>query len=172
MTFNTLLEEALESWEDVRAGVIAELENIPAEEFDFKPTDHVRTVREQAIHVLEVAMMMCGELCREDTDFKRAPWPDLLKMYAGNLYEAQTKNQLISLLQSQLEDALAKFRAAGELHMLQLVERFDGREGTRLAWLQHGIAQEMYHRGQLTLYARLLAIEPALTQKIKGPTQR
>ena len=52
--------------------------------------------------------------------------------------------------------------------MLQLIERFDGEKGTRLAWLYHGIAQEEYHRGQLALYARLIGIEPALTRRIRG----
>jgi uncharacterized damage-inducible protein DinB len=52
--------------------------------------------------------------------------------------------------------------------MLQLITRFDGTPGTRMAWLHHGIDQEMYHRGQLTLYARLLGIEPALTKRIRG----
>jgi uncharacterized damage-inducible protein DinB len=52
--------------------------------------------------------------------------------------------------------------------MLQTIERFDGKEGTRFAWLQHGIAQEMYHRGQIATYARLIGIEPALTRRIRG----
>ncbi len=51
--------------------------------------------------------------------------------------------------------------------MLQLITRFDGEQGTRLAWLNHGIAQEMYHRGQLVLYQRLMGIEPALTRRIR-----
>jgi len=37
-----------------------------------------------------------------------------------------------------------------------------------MAWLWHGIDQEMYHRGQITVYARLLGIEPALTKLIKS----
>jgi uncharacterized damage-inducible protein DinB len=42
--------------------------------------------------------------------------------------------------------------------------------GTKLAWLQHGIAQEMYHRGLLTLSERLMGLEPALTRRIReGP---
>ena len=40
--------------------------------------------------------------------------------------------------------------------------------GTRLAWMNHGIAHEEYHRGQIALYARLLGRVPALTQKILG----
>jgi uncharacterized damage-inducible protein DinB len=37
-----------------------------------------------------------------------------------------------------------------------------------MQWLHHGIAQEMYHRGQLTLYARLMGLKPALTKRIEG----
>ena len=66
-----------------------------------------------------------------------------------------------------MAEAEKKFRAAGELEMLQRITRFDGRLGTKLAWLHHGIAQEMYHRGQLVTYARLMGIEPALTRRIR-----
>ena len=52
--------------------------------------------------------------------------------------------------------------------MLQLIRRFDGKMGTRLAWMHHGISHEEYHRGQLALYARLLGRVPALTQLIQG----
>ncbi|MFQ5707235.1 MAG: DinB family protein [bacterium] len=167
-SFKSLLEETLDAWENARQGVIKEVENIPADKFDFRPTPEVRSVKEQVVHILEVAMMMTGELTRSDTNFRRAPWPELLKMYASQAYQAATREALLALLQSQLQDGMRKFQAAGELHMLQFIERFDGEPGTRLAWLQHGIAQEMYHRGQLTLYARLLGLEPALTRKIRG----
>jgi uncharacterized damage-inducible protein DinB len=52
--------------------------------------------------------------------------------------------------------------------MRQTIARFDGERGTRLAWLQHGIAQEMYHRGQLAVYARLLGEVPALTKQVES----
>ena len=168
--YQTLLEETLEAWEDARLGIIAEADNIPAEQFDFRPTPEVRSVKELVVHILEVAMMMTGELTRPDTDFRRAPWPELLARYASEAYRADSKEALLALLQSQLEDGLEKFKEAGELHMLQLIERFDGEKGTRLAWLNHGIAQEMYHRGQLALYARLLGLEPALTKRIREGT--
>ncbi|MFQ5674817.1 MAG: DinB family protein [bacterium] len=164
----TLLEETLEAWEDARLGIIEEVRIIPEGKFDFRPTPEVRSVKEQVIHILEVAMMMTGELKREDTNFRRAPWPELLKTYAAEAYQPHTKQSLIDLLKNQLEQATIAFRQVGELHLLQLIDRFDGLKGTRFTWLQHGIAQEMYHRGQLTLYVRLLGLEPALTKKIRG----
>ena len=163
-----LLEEALESWSDARQGVIDEVSNIPAKQFGFRPTAEVRDVGELVRHILEVSMMMAGELTREDTNFRRESWPRLLRRYSGDLDELQSKQQLLSALRSTLREGLTAFRNAGELHMLQLIERFDGEKGTRLAWLFHGIDQEMYHRGQLALYQRLMNIEPALTKKIRG----
>ena len=164
----SLLEEALEAWRFAREGVRDELKNIPAERMDFRPTPHSRTVRELVQHILEVSMMMTGELTRPDTNLQRAPWPKLLRMYAMEAYRSKTKAQLVRLLDSQLKVGEKKFRAAGELAILQLMKRFDGKLGTKLEWLHHGIAQEEYHRGQLALYARLMGMEPALTQAIKG----
>ena len=165
---DSFLEETLEAWRDAREGIIEEVRNIPANKLDFRPTPETKSVRELVQHILEVSMMMTGELARPDTDMKRLPWPKLLEKYAGAAYRANTKQQLLALLESQMKQAERKFRKAGELSLWQYMERFDGEQGTKMQWLHHGIAQEMYHRGQLTLYARLLGLEPALTKRIRG----
>jgi uncharacterized damage-inducible protein DinB len=162
------LDEALLNWQDTREGLIEEVQNIPAAKFDFRPVPEVRSVRELVQHILEVAMMMTGELSREDTDFHRAPWPKLLRMHAAVVSRTKTKAELVRLLRSQHKEAEKRFRAVGEIGMLQLITNFDGSRGTRLAWFGGGVAHEMYHRGQLTLYARCLGLEPALTRRIRG----
>ena len=86
--FDSLLEETLEAWSDVRQGLLEELENIPDDRFDFRPTPEVRSVAELTQHILEVALMMTGELTRPDTDFRRAPWPELLDLYAAHVKKA------------------------------------------------------------------------------------
>ena len=166
--FTNILAETLEAWEDARMGVLDEAGNIPDKHWDFRPTPESKSVRELVVHILEVAMMMTGELTRPDTNFRRASWPKLLAMYAQPAYDANTRQKLLKMLRSQLRDGIKSFTAAGELHVLQLIDRFDGNKGTRLAWLNHGIAQEMYHRGQLATYARLIGLEPALTKRIRG----
>jgi uncharacterized damage-inducible protein DinB len=162
------LEETLEAWRDVRLGIIDELKNISENGLDFRPTPETRSVRELIHHILEVSMMMTGELTRPDTNLKRLPWPDLLNQYAKAAYRANKKKELLTLLSSQMDEAERAFRAAGDLAMWQYMERFDGLPGTKFQWLHHGISQEMYHRGQLTTYARLMGIVPALTRKIEG----
>lgn len=166
--YTNLLEEALEAWEDVRRGVLGEAEEIPEDRYDFRPHDEARSVKELIVHILESAEMMVGELTRPDGDFPRQSFPEHMEEYASDLPGDPDPVKLRDLLQMRFADGAARFRAAGELHMLQLIRRFDGQRGTRLAWFNHGIAHEMYHRGQLAMYARVMGRVPALTQRIRG----
>jgi hypothetical protein len=95
------LEEALEGWRGVRDGVVAEVENLPAAQFAFRPAPEVCSVTELVQHILEVAMMMTGELTRPDTNSHRAPWPRLLGLYAKPAWRTRGKPPLVRLLRSQ-----------------------------------------------------------------------
>lgn len=165
---DTLLEEAIEAWEDARNGVIEEAENLAANEFGFRPAPESRTFAELLVHIMEVPKMMVGELTRDDTNLQRYPWPKMLAHYAGDIQKLRTKRELVPALRRTLRDGVKEFRRVGEMHMLQQILRFDGKKGTRLAWFHHGIAHEMYHRGQLAIYARLVGVKPALTKRIEG----
>jgi len=162
------LEEALEAWRDARDLVVAEAKNIPAERYDFRPTDEVRSVGELLAHILEVSEMMVGELCREDGDFTRKSFPELLDEHASHVGGLREKDELLEALDRTLELGIDRLRGNGEDHILAGILRFDGQQGSRLAWLHHGISQEMYHGGQLALYTRLMGGVPALTKRIRG----
>lgn len=166
--FDSFLDETLEAWRDMRGGLIDEVTNLPAARFDFRPTPETRSVKELVQHVLEIAMFMTEEITRPDTDLTRVPWEELPTRYASRAYAAETKEELIALLESQMDEAEQKFRSAGELALWQFMERFDGKQGTKMQWWHHGIAQVAYHRGQLATYARLLGLPPALTKRLTG----
>jgi uncharacterized damage-inducible protein DinB len=167
MAFNTALDEALEAWQYTRSGVIDEIKNLPDVSLTFRPTPTSRTPAEIAIHIVESGLMMSGELSRPDGNFRRKSFPQFMKEYGG-VKPTTNKKQLVQLLTKTQADGAQKLAKAGELHMLQLITRFDGIPGTRLAWMNHGISHEEYHRGQLALYARLVGRVPALTQLIYG----
>jgi uncharacterized damage-inducible protein DinB len=168
MAATTLLDEALDGWRFARDGVIAELENIPAESFAFSPAPGARTVAELARHIIESSMLMVGELTRPDGDFTRQSFPKFLAEYAGHLELRHDKVSLIALLHRSLEEGTAKVQKAGEVLMLQQITQFNGQPATRLSWMTHGVGHEEYHRGQLCVYARMLGLVPALTKLIHG----
>ena len=164
----SLLDEAIEAWEDARNGVIAELENIPANRVDTAVAAGARSVGELALHIAEVGLMMAGELTRGDGDFRRAPYDKLIAEYRAPLDGVSGKREVVAALKRTLKDGVRAVRAAGELHMLGPIRRFDGETGTRFAWMQHGIAHEEYHRGQIAMCARMMGLKPALTKLIEG----
>ncbi|MGH9368034.1 MAG: DinB family protein [Thermoanaerobaculia bacterium] len=166
--YTTLLEEALESWGFAREGVIDEVQSLPDKDLGFRPSEKSRSVIELVQHIVEAGTLMVGELSRPDGDFQRKSYEGFLHEYGRGISARRTKAQLLDALKKTYTEGQRKFRKAGELHMLQFIRRFDGKPGSRLAWMNHGIAHEEYHRGQLALYARLLGRVPALTRRIEG----
>ena len=164
----TLLEEALDAWADARQGVIAEVENIPAARLAFSPAPGARSGVELVQHIIESALMWTGELTNPAGDFTRQGFPAFIEEYAPDGGRHRTKAALLRRLKETHANGARRIRTAGELAMLQRIRRFDGEQGTRLAWMNHGIAHEEYHRAQLALYARLIGRTPALTKLING----
>lgn len=166
--YTDLLEEALEAWSGARRGVIGEVQNLGGTDLAFRPSEKARSALEIGWHIIEVGLMACGELARPDGDFRRQPYPKFIEEYTGHVKRPTTKRELVALLESTHTEGERKLREAGELRLLQFIRRFDGKPGTRLAWLYHAIAHEEYHRGQIALYARLSGHLPALTKRIGG----
>ena len=163
-----LVEETLQAWTYTREGVIAEFGNIPGLQFAFRPMEKSRTVADLAQHIIESGLMAAGELSRADGNFQRQAYPAFIAEYAGRRAHVRTKEHLMDLLRATHDENIARLRAAGEARLLGPIVQFNGEPATRLTWLNHAIAHEEYHRGQVALYARLLGHVPALTQLIEG----
>jgi uncharacterized damage-inducible protein DinB len=168
MDFRTILDEALEAWSYTRNGVIEEARSLPEKDFGFRASEKSRSVIELLQHVIESGLLMSGELSRPDGDFRRKSYEGLLIEYARGISGMRSKRQLLAALRQTHTDGEKRIRAVGELHMLQLINRFDGKRGTRLAWMNHGISHEEYHRGQIAVYARMVGRVPVLTKRIHG----
>ena len=157
------VEAICEQWQDVRNGLIKEVELIPDDKMGFKPAPESRSVIELLYHIIETQRILAGEMCRANTNFQRG-FPALMAEFAGNTKEATTKEAVLELLRSSLEETKPMVVSFGDANFEQGMTRFDGKQCTKIEMLNFTVAHEMYHRGQLTVYERLLGIEPALTQ--------
>ncbi len=166
--FAALLEGSLDAWQYARQGFIAEAENIPAGDWGFRPTPENRDVSELVRHILQAAAMAVGELTDPAGDFTRQRFPDHIRERAGHIPDTAEPGAWLDLLGDQLDNGVRRIRDAGPALMGEPITQFNGEPATRLVWFHHHIAHEEYHRGQLTLYARLTGNVPALTQRIQG----
>jgi uncharacterized damage-inducible protein DinB len=159
----TRTEQVCDQWQDVRNGLIKEVELIPSEQMGFKPASESRSVLELLHHIVESQRVLAGEMCRENTNFQRG-FPALMAEFAGGVKDATTKEAVIELLRSSMEETTKNVLSFGDSGFEKMMTRFDGKQCTKLAMLNFTVSHEMYHRGQLTVYERLMGIEPALTQ--------
>jgi uncharacterized damage-inducible protein DinB len=160
------IENIIESWKEVRSGLIDEANQIPADKFDFQPAPESRSVRSLLQHLIESQKFLVGEACRPDTNLMRGSFADNLKTYAPGVRDVNDKEELVNLLRAAMDESAEKLRGAAD-EMRNTMKRFDGKEMSKMAFMSFAIAHEMYHRGQLTVYERLLNIEPALTTRFR-----
>ena len=154
------------SWREVRAGLIEEASQIPEDKFSFRAADGMRSVAELLQHLVESQKFLVGEACRPDTNLLRKSFAEHIKDYAPNVREVSDKEGVLKLLATAMDDVEKQLREHAD-EMKNTMKRFDGKEMSKLSFMSFAIAHEMYHRGQLTVYERLLGIEPALTQRFR-----
>ena len=154
------------SWREVRAGLIEEVAQIPADKFSFRAADGMRSVAELLQHLVESQKFLVGEACRPDTNLMRKSFAENIKDYAPDARNVNDKEAIIQMLQTAMDDCEKILRDNAD-ELKNSMKRFDGKEMTKLGFMSFAIAHEMYHRGQLTVYVRLLGIEPVLTQKFR-----
>ena len=160
------VEKIIEGWREVRNGLIDEAKQIPADKFSFQPTPDSRSVLRLLQHLAEAQKFLVAEACRPDTNLMRASFADNVKTYAPNVGAADNKDAILNLLSESMDEAASQLSAAAD-ELKNTMKRFDGKEMTKLSFMSFAIAHEMYHRGQLTVYERLLSIEPALTTRFR-----
>lgn len=161
-----LVEEAVHQWETYRAGVIAELELIPDDQWDHRPAEGARTVRALARHIMQAAVGFTNELLREDGSFTRLFDPVVQEELRRTLPPARNREEILEALRATGADNARRLREAGEALATRTMPSGKSTQ-SRLAGLTFATAHEMYHRGQVAMMARLLGHKPALTQQIE-----
>lgn len=160
------IDNLIGTWKEVRGGLMEEVALIPPDQFSFRATPETRSVSELLQHVIETQKTLVGEAAREDTNLMRQSLTDHAKEYAAEVAAVTDKNGLLELLRNSMETSEASIRAAGD-RLQETGRGLGGRELAKIDLLTFAISHEMYHRGQLTVYERLLKVEPALTGRFQ-----
>ena len=76
----------------------------------------------------------------------------------------------MELLRTSMEVCEADLRSSAEDWTHQSMGGLNGKPTPKLKVVNFAMSHEMYHRGQLTVYERLINLEPALTRKFAQMT--
>jgi uncharacterized damage-inducible protein DinB len=161
----SLVEQAIRAWEAERATVIAQVEDIPEDQLDFRPGEGARSIREVAVHLAGTQVGVVAEVLQPEGSFFRLFDAGVQQQIGASIPPAQTKAEIVEMLRSVGEHSARLLRAAGESLVTRDMQTLRGTESCLTA-LHFGVGHEMYHSGQLAVCARAMGREPTLTQKI------
>jgi uncharacterized damage-inducible protein DinB len=161
-------KQLAESFRGVRANTITIAEDIPEEQYGFKPVPDVKSVAEQLAHIavstgwqIDVHTARVGHV-----DF--AMFGASLAKGASEEQALTSKAAILSALRERGDQFASFLEGLGDGQLEEVVTfppPVKPSEKTRFEMLLSAKEHEMHHRAQLMVYERMLGIVPHLTRR-------
>jgi uncharacterized damage-inducible protein DinB len=154
----TLKQQMIKDWERAKVYTQQYLDAMPADKYGFRPVDSVRSFAEQMLHFARsnagmtfiatgVQSKLTSIFLRDIEKSPTAQNKDSVVYYVNASYDLAI-NAIKNMDFSKLEEVVSWNLPGGK------------RTATRLAWLLKAFEHQTHHRGQCTVYIRLLGIRP------------
>lgn len=147
----TVKSQFVKDWERGKAFTLEYLDVMPKDKFGFKAQDSIRSFSQQMLHLAQDIIIMVSYGTGKE------------RIWAGQNLEARTS--------AQSADSVRYFVTTSYDYAIDAIKNIDASkleekikvrtvEETRLAWLLKAFEHQTHHRGQTTIYIRLLGIKP------------
>ena len=159
-TLNEILKQQMvKDWERAKAYTQEYLDAMPADKYSFRPVDSVRSFAEQMLHFAQsnAGMASIG------TGFKNAAVQVFLTPNFGKSSTALTKDSVVYYVNTSYDfviDAVKNIDFDKLSEVVSWTLPGGRRTTTRLGWLLKDFEHQTHHRGQCTVYLRLVGIRP------------
>ncbi len=144
--------QLVKDWERAKTYTKEYLDAMPKEQYGFKAQDSIRSFAQQMLHMSQGTV----GLINNGAGNERLAW-------AGRNLEkaqgAQSADSVAYFVMASYDYAIASIKSIDPSKLEEKVKRGNFDE-TRLAWLMKAFEHQTHHRGQATIYIRLLGIKP------------
>ena len=145
--------QMVKEWERSKAYTVDYLNTMPADKYSFKVVDSIRSFAQQMLHLANANVFFMSLA----TDQKAPSFPQNLEQRTS----AQTKDSVMYYVTTSYDYAITAAKNSdiskwGEKKKLP----FGGYEETRYALINKAIEHQAHHRGQTTIYIRLVGLHP------------
>jgi uncharacterized damage-inducible protein DinB len=154
-TNDSLKQQMVRNWERAKAYTIEYLDAMPADKYGFRPVDSVRSFAGQMLHL---AFANAGFVFIATG----APYPFKTQTFEKSP-TAQSKDSVAYYVITSYDFVINSIRNMDVAKYGEVINWDLGggkRSQTRLAWLMTAFEHQTHHRGQCTVYIRLVGIRP------------
>lgn len=149
----------VKEWQRAKVYTLEYLNAMPADKYNFRPVENVRTFAEQMLHFAKsntgMAIIATGT--------GNVAYEDLFNPNFGKSPSSQTKDSVQYYVMNSYDIVI---RAIKNMDFAKINEAVSSkmpgglRTTTRLGWLLKAFEHQTHHRGQCTVYFRLVGITP------------
>jgi uncharacterized damage-inducible protein DinB len=139
-------------WQRAKAYTIEYLNTMPADKYTFKANDSVRSFAQQMLHLASGNVFLMSNA----TDQKPLPWASFM---LEKSMTAQNKDSVMYYVSASYDFCMNGVKNSDASKWKDKKTVF-GFEATKFAFMQKAFEHQTHHRGQTTIYIRLLGIKP------------
>ena len=145
-----LKTQIIADWQRAKAYTNEYLNSMPADKYSFRAHDSVRSFAQQMLHLAQANLFFLSTATGNSQSFGRN-----LEQSRSAL-SADSVKYFVNTSYDNVIDGITRLDAA------KLGEKVSMRnmQGSRLTWLSKAFEHQTHHRGQTTIYIRLLGIKP------------
>jgi len=152
ITGEEIKAQFVKDWERAKSYTLEYLNTMPADKYSFKAVDSIRSFAQQMLHLASGNAGLIGAA----TGVKIQQWP------AGRLENsttAQTKDSVVYYVSRSYDFAIESLNAFDPGKFGEMVSQGNNK-ASRYALFLKAFEHQTHHRGQTTIYIRLLGIRP------------
>jgi uncharacterized damage-inducible protein DinB len=143
--------QLVKEWQRAKVYTLGYLDAMPKDKYGFKATDSVRSFAQQMLHLAQDIVIMVSTGTGKE------------RIWQGQILEQRAS--------AQSADSVRYFVITGYDYGIDAIQNMDASKleeivqqktfsETRFAWLLKAFEHQTHHRGQTTIYIRLLGIKP------------
>ena len=164
-------KELAASFRTVRSNTLKLAEEIPEDQYGFRPTPDCRSVAETLVHIAVAPRLQ--EHIHFTEHLNTLSGFDFFGFFGKMIAEEKaprTKAEILELLRTEGEKFATKLEGASESLLAETVQYPEGMvppTKSRFEMLMAPKEHEMHHRGQLMVVQRMLGMVPHLTRQME-----
>lgn len=147
----TVRQQMVKDWERAKAYTKEYLDAMPKDKYDFKAQDSIRSFAQQMLHLAQANMGLSANGTGKD------------RIWVGRQLElvksAQAADSVNYYVLASYDFAIEGIKNM-DLAKLEEKNKRGNFDETRYAWITKAFEHQTHHRGQTTIYIRLLGIKP------------
>jgi hypothetical protein len=144
---DSLKAQLVQDWERAKTYTKAYLDAMPANKYSYRAVDSIRSFAEQMLHLAQGNVNLSSNGTGKE------------RIFVGRMLEkspsAMGKDSVMFLVMQSYDFCIEGVRNMDASKMDEVVRRV-----TRRGWVMKAFEHQTHHRGQCTIYIRLLGIRP------------